>query len=347
MDLLHRIVELLGRLGFNTTRLKWKLFQLERRRSQPGYGMRLPTSLQWWSYPHKRCRQCRGLLDRDARTCPHCGRRAPTMLGYRISRLLGVMMPSGAPVMLYAFMAVMIAHFGLMLVMQGMSAATSISYLTGTVFGAWSPLRAIVMGEYWRYLSFGLGHGHAMHILFNLFALTQVGPIIEERIGPWRMLVVITVTQLAAAVASHIYYFSLLNNVLVPTIGASGWLFGLIGFGIAHFSGRTGVAKELQGNLVRWALYSLIFGFVIGANNAAHIGGMLAGLGLGWIPEPRRHVATAVNRVWKGIAVVCAVLWIVTFAYLTHSIITGWTFGGQMRSDEQHLPDVSVLDDSR
>ncbi len=324
MDVLERIVNLLGRLGFNTTRLKWKLFQHQKRMQQPRYGMRLPVALQWLSYPHKKCSHCNGIVDRDARTCEHCGKRVPSMFTYRAMRLFGVAAPQGSPIMLGVFFLVMLVNFALGIAMQGWSALMSPTNATLTAFGAWSPLLAVVQHETWRYLAFGLGHIGLIHIAFNMFALTQVGPIIEQRIGPWRMLVLITIGQIAAAAASHYYYFNYREQLLAVTAGASGWLFGLIGFGISHFHHQAGVLKDYQTQLIRWGIYSLIFGFIIGANNAAHVGGMLAGLALGFIPEPRRQTAKPAQLAWNTAAVISALLWLITLAYLAHSIVTRW-----------------------
>src|SRR5690349_15406830 len=115
MNVLNNLVDILGRLGFNTTRLKWKLFQLEKRSQQKGFGLRLPASLQWLTYPHKRCRHCNGLVAREERICPHCGKRAPSLIGYKVTRLLGVALPQGAPVMLGAFVLLILANFAVMM----------------------------------------------------------------------------------------------------------------------------------------------------------------------------------------------------------------------------------------
>lgn len=325
MDFLNQIVDLLGRLGFNTTRLKWRLFQLEKRSQQKSFGVRLPASLQWLTYPHKRCRHCNGIVDREARTCPHCGKRAPTILGYKLTRLLGVAAPQGTPVTLGAFVFVIVAVYVLQIGMQGLSLILGPSNYTFVLFGAWT---TATRDELWRYLAFGLGHIGVLHIAFNLFALTQVGPPIEDRIGPWRMLVLITVTQIAAAIASYVWYYTI-HHANTATAGASGWLFGLIGYGIAYFGNQTGYVRDYRDQLVKWAVYSLIFGFVMGANNAAHVGGMVAGFALGKVPEPRRQIAAQVKIVWNAAAAISAALWIVTLATLGHSIVTGWSPGGK------------------
>jgi rhomboid protease GluP len=79
--------------------------------------------------------------------------------------------------------------------------------------------------------------------------------------------------------------------------------------------------------LIKWAIYALIFGFLIGANNAAHVGGMLGGLALGFTPEGTRHTPHW-GYFWNGAAWVSAGLWAVTSVFLVHSILVNWTPGG-------------------
>mgnify|MGYP003884193297 CR=1 FL=1 len=106
------------------------------------------------------------------------------------------------------------------------------------------------------------------------------------------MLVLITVTQLTAAIASHYYYYNYRSEMMAITAGASGWLFGLIGYGIAHFHRQTGVLKDYQHQLIKWGIYSLIFGYIIGANNAAQNMVSFAPFGPGPEPIPAGSPAT-------------------------------------------------------
>lgn len=327
MEWLAKLVDLLGRLGFNTTRLKWRLFNLEKRMKTRGLAPRLPVSLHWLKYPHKHCLQCGALVDRAARTCPSCGRRAPSLVAYRLYRLFGIISPPGAPLTVSVFLCVSLLLFGLSIAMQGFSALMGPTNLTLNIFGAWNGLLAIHHGQYWRYLSFGVMHIGVLHIGFNLFALLQVGPVVEERIGPLRMLVLITFTQITSALASQIWYVGFHHSLTATTAGASGWLFGLIGYGIAHLRGQIGAAKGYRDTLVQWAIYALIFGWFIGANNAAHLGGLLGGIALGSLPAARRQFAEYTNRAWHTAAAVCLVLWLVTAGYLTVSIATHWRAG--------------------
>ncbi|MCL4693917.1 MAG: rhomboid family intramembrane serine protease, partial [Candidatus Hydrogenedentes bacterium] len=185
---------------------------------------------------------------------------------YRVARLLGLAQPGSAPPTIMVFLVIMVILFLLEIAMQGASAIFGPTGYTLRVFGGWTAQLAIGEQQYWRYLSFGLAHIGIIHIGFNSFALMQVGPVVESQIGKSRMLVVITVTQLTCAFASQFWYYNVHGAVHAATAGASGWLFGLIGFGIAYLWGSQGPAKMYRDVLVQWAIYALLFGFLIGAN---------------------------------------------------------------------------------
>jgi len=86
-----------------------------------------------------------------------------------------------------------------------------------------------------------------------------------------------------------VYFLSSVFGFLASTwwspsvsMGASAALFGLIGamiaLGVRH---KTSLGSHIRAQYVRWAIYGLIFGLLPGIDNAAHIGGLLTGLGLG------------------------------------------------------------------
>ena len=329
MDRESRIIEILGKLGFNTTRLRWKLYQRQKRLENKQSGVRLPASVHWLRYPNKHCLHCGKLVDGDAKVCPQCERRVPSLTMYRVQRLMGMAQPgSSSQSTIMVFLVVMVALFMLEIVMQGGSVLLHPSGLTLRIFGAWTPLLAIGEHQYWRYLSFGIAHIGIIHIGFNCFALMQVGPLIENEIGKSRMLVVITVTQLCSAFASQFWYYHLFGAVNALTAGASGWLFGLIGYGIALLWRSQGTARVYRNVLVQWAIYAFAFGIFIGANNAAHGGGLVGGLLLGFLPLGDAQRTRAIGRVWGAAAIVSAGLWCVTLVFLAVSIITNWTPGG-------------------
>lgn len=328
MQLSPQLRAFLERLGVNTTRLQWKLYQLEQKRQSKPTESYLPASLRWLKYGHKFCPECRALVHRGDAKCPHCGAKLPSMPVYRIMRLLGLMAPQGSAPTIVIFLFLIVSVYALTILMQGPSAIFRPSMTTTNIFGAWSPFFAILNHQYWRYLAFGLVHGGLMHILFNSVALMQVGPLIEVQTGRAKMLVVITVTQLTAAFATHWWYWSKHHALLAQTVGASGWLFGLIGYGIGYFHYVGGAGRQYRDFMVQWAIYGVLFGFLIGANNAAHIGGMVGGIALGLIPDQERNRERFFARIWRVAFWISVALWLVTLAMMGYTILANWTPGG-------------------
>jgi rhomboid protease GluP len=145
-------------------------------------------------------------------------------------------------------------------------------------FGAqrWIP-EVLHYGQWWRCLTYAYTHGGLMHIGFNMFVLYQVGPMIEREIGARRFIVLYTLTALTATL------LGLLWHPYTPVVGASGSIFGLIGFAVAYFHrmGQAGVG--MRNFMFRWAAFSFVFGLLVGADNAGHLGGALGGAVFGMI----------------------------------------------------------------
>ena len=147
----------------------------------------------------------------------------------------------------------------------------------------------IAGGDYWRLLSAVFLHAGVMHLAFNGWALFSVGRDMEALLGSgW-----FTAVFLISGLAGNVAYYLLGPNV--PSLGASGAIFGLIGAEAAFFLrnrpllGRFG--RQRLGNLAIMIGINLVFGFTVpGINNIAHLGGLLAGFGLGWVLAPRYEV---------------------------------------------------------
>lgn len=174
------------------------------------------------------------------------------------------------------------------------------------LYGAFS--QRLVLLEPWRILSANWVHFGIIHFGFNMLAVAQLSRIMEPAIGTYRYLFAYVVTGVVGFAASAAWYtFQVAqgdpNIGLVPTAGASASLFGVLGV-ILGFLWRRGDPrwKQFAGQTV---FYALIFGFVIRANNAAHIGGLLAGIPFGILFAPG---APKPSRKWqRAAAVVCIV----------------------------------------
>jgi len=149
----------------------------------------------------------------------------------------------------------------------------------------------LMEGEWWRCLTYAFTHGGIIHLGFNMVVLYQVGPLIESEIGKARFLFLYTFTALTATLVGLAWQLLVWKN-FVPVVGASGSLFGLIGFAVVHYHRLGPQGVQIRNFMFQWAVFAFVFGLLVGADNAGHFGGGLGGalLGLlipvGWRRRP-------------------------------------------------------------
>lgn len=148
------------------------------------------------------------------------------------------------------------------------------SHHVGTLlkFGAdYKPL--VQMGEVWRLISSAFLHIGILHLLCNMYALYVIGPQLESFFGKTKFLVIYLFSALCGNLFSDVF------SVHIGA-GASGAIFGLLGallyFGY-HY--RVYLGSVMKSQIIPIILLNLMIGFTIsGIDNAAHIGGLIAGV---------------------------------------------------------------------
>ncbi|MBC7217122.1 MAG: rhomboid family intramembrane serine protease [Candidatus Caldatribacterium sp.] len=140
----------------------------------------------------------------------------------------------------------------------------------------------VASGEWQRLLISIFLHGNVWHLFFNTYALFQLGRLVEGIYGYRKFFVVYVLSGLSGSLLSFLVNFRQVG------VGASGAIFGLAGF---LFSGglkyRNTSLHRLGMSLLPFIFINLLIGFTVPAiDNAAHVGGLLAGMGLGWIIAP-------------------------------------------------------------
>jgi len=147
------------------------------------------------------------------------------------------------------------------------------SSIGGPVFVDFSLLGyAVADGEWYRIITGGFLHAGFMHLAFNMFALFFLGKVLEPSIGTVRFVLVYFVCLLAGSFGAI-----LVSGSNVPTVGASGAVFGIFGavFVIAQGRGLTDLAREV--GLILGINLVLTFS-ISGISIGGHIGGLAAGL---------------------------------------------------------------------
>ena len=147
--------------------------------------------------------------------------------------------------------------------------------------------QALAGGDVYRLFSVTLVHASVLHLALNMYALYLIGPIVE---GIWGSATLGLFYLLTAAAASTVSFLA----GPIPSVGASGAIFGLIGVLLAGTRIHNPVldrrARAIVPQLGTIVVINLVFGFAAGGaiDNAAHIGGLVSGLWLGLFVPPGR-----------------------------------------------------------
>lgn len=182
-------------------------------------------------------------------------------------------------------------------------------------------LRAFTLnGELWRLLTNTFLHGGIIHLLFNMYALLQVGFILEINLGKQRYII----SYIACGVIASIASMAVNDNIV--SVGASGAIFGLFGLLLSLLiTKQLNIPQEAMKSLLSSTLifvgYNLVFGFAReGIDNAAHIGGLVSGFVIGFMYKP------SLKRSGSAVLVSCFIAGIVIVAILAspHFISNKW-----------------------
>ncbi len=139
--------------------------------------------------------------------------------------------------------------------------------------------------EAWQLVSYAFLHGSFLHLFFNMFALYMFGPDIERLFGS-RFFLQYYFACIVTAALTHLAATAWMGGEPLPTVGASGAMFGLLlAFGW-FFPQRKVMLIFLPIPMparVFVALYGAlelglgVTGTATGVAHFAHLGGMLGG----------------------------------------------------------------------
>lgn len=168
--------------------------------------------------------------------------------------------------------------------------------------------------EPWRMLTSMFTHstGFLFHILFNMYALWLFGRNLERMIGRWTFLVLYLFAGVGGSLGVMFWAYVDPSTLIVPTVGASGAIFGVLAATLVAF-------RAARVNVTSLAVLIAInfgIGLIPGANISwqAHLGGLIVGAVTMWLllatRGPKRRTVRIVGLVGLG-----AVLAALGFAY--------------------------------
>jgi len=153
-------------------------------------------------------------------------------------------------------------------------------------------LPEIQHGEIWRLFTPMFLHFNEWHILFNMLWLIDLGVIIEQRHGSFRLFTLIVLIALLSNLGEYVW-------TLFPLFGGmSGVVYGLLGY--LWMFGNLNPRSGLQLN--QPVVYLMLIWFVLcwtgllgSIANMAHTVGLLVGMFFGWLYSPNKDF-----RQWRN-----------------------------------------------
>lgn len=194
----------------------------------------------------------------------------------RITGLLSIFKPSKGFFITPLLIDLNIAIFILM-------AATGVNILlpdSESLISWGANFRAVTLdGEWWRLITNCFLHIGIFHLLMNMYALLYIGLLLEPHLGKSRFLSAYLLTGIVASMTS------LWWHDLTISAGASGAIFGMYGVFLAMLTTNLiekSARKALLVSILIFVGYNLMNGMKGGIDNAAHIGGLISGIVIGY-----------------------------------------------------------------
>lgn len=161
-------------------------------------------------------------------------------------------------------------------------------------------------GEWWRLLTCCFLHIGIIHLLMNMYALIYIGVLLEPLLGKNRFLAAYLVTGIAASLTSLMWHDTTISA------GASGAIFGMYGVFLAMLTTNLIEKSARQSMLTSIGIfvgYNLLNGLKGGIDNAAHIGGLISGLMVGYIYYPglKNTESPITQKISIGIISACVI----------------------------------------
>ena len=136
--------------------------------------------------------------------------------------------------------------------------------------------KRVLMGEYWRFITSLFIHAGFWHIFLNMLWFYIFGVKFEEKFGSLSLFIVYFASGIIGNVFTLIFYGPETNSV-----GASGCIFGVLGAYVV--ASKMSAGEKVGGAIANILVYCILISLAPGINLAAHLGGLVTGIVLGFI----------------------------------------------------------------
>ena len=263
------------------------------------------------------CPNCRRLISCDEPHCPYCKIKAPGSW-WKNHLMIGNL--NDPETIIRVIIGLNAAMFILTLMLNPRGTQMNIdpfSFLSPDnqsllLMGATGTIPIDKLGRWWSLISANFLHGSLLHIIFNMIALKQLGPLVIQEYGTPRMIAIYIIGGVGGFLLSYVAGIRF-------TIGASASVCALIGAALYYGKSRGGhygemIFKQIGG----WAIGLFAFGLLVpGINNWGHGGGMATGALIGLILGYKERIREKLNH--KIIGAICAAATGITLVWATGS----------------------------
>jgi rhomboid protease GluP len=271
------------------------------------------------------CPNCRRLVSVDEKRCPYCGLGHPGSLWKKITIGGGLLASNRVVTNIIAlnvgmFLVSLLIHPGSTALSANPLHFLSPSTNSLLLLGATGTIPIGQLHMWWSLLSANYLHGGILHILFNMMALWQIGPLVVQEYGAYRMFAIYTLSGVGGYVVS---YFA-----GVPiTIGASAAICGLIGATLYFGKSRGGqYGQMIYQQIIGWVVAIFAFGFLVpgmNINNWAHGGGLVCGILTGYLLGYQERNAEKFSHKALGVCCVAATLGALVWSFFWTLLVLG------------------------
>lgn len=145
--------------------------------------------------------------------------------------------------------------------------------------------------KFYRLFTYMFLHANTSHLFNNMLVLFFLGDNLERAAGKWKYLIIYFASGIIAGIVSMGY--NMFNGYNTISVGASGAIFGVVGAMTNIVIRHKGKLEDISGRqMILFVVFSLYGGLTSqGIDNAAHIGGLIAGflLALIFYRKPRNR----------------------------------------------------------
>ena len=237
--------------------------------------------------------------------------------------------PAAAPVTVRSFLSFFIPREGyyitpiiidinlLVFILMVLSGVSFFDPGTDNLIAWGANLRSLTLeGQWWRLITNTFLHIGIFHILFNMYALLYIGLLLEPYLGKLRFAAAYLFTGIIASLTS------IAVHPLTVSAGASGAIFGMYGVFLAMLTTSI-IDKKTRTALLTsigvFIAYNLMNGMKSGIDNAAHGGGLISGIIIGYAYYPSLKKPDNLNLQYVTVGLLCVFTFAGSF-YVYHQI---------------------------